>query len=264
MTLPLMIAVAAAYFIASLLYLRLFLSRGQAGEAAARRVLAAGFLLHTASFVLLHFWSVREGTPVQESVSFMAYATVGLWLIFQHRWRAKVLGAVLAPLAFLLVFYATLPLRPEVPLTPLRSVWSHFHIMLSIVGFAFLAVAFAAGAIYLVQDSKLKGRETEAIEQVVYRLPSLEVLDRMNAFCLLYGFPILTLGMIMGGLWESALGDGWMWDLKIQLSMATWVFYLVIILARLVGHQRGRRIALLSVVAFIMLASSYFGGRALG
>ncbi|MDP3938366.1 MAG: cytochrome c biogenesis protein CcsA [Deltaproteobacteria bacterium] len=264
MTLPLLIAVAAAYLGASLLYLRLFLAGGEAGEAAARRTLAAGFLLHTASFVLLHVWAVREGIAVQESVSFMAYAIVGLWLVFQHRWRAKVLGAVLAPLAFLLVFYATLPLGPGASDTGLRSFWSHFHILLSIGGFAFLAVAFAAGLTYLLQDRKLKGRKTESIEQVVFRLPSLEVLDRMNSFCLLYGFPILTLGMIMGGLWEWALGSGWGWDLKIQLSIATWVFYLIVLLARLVGHQRGRRVALLSVVGFVMLASSYIGGRALG
>jgi len=270
-TLPLLMAVAAAYLIASLLYLRLFMAGGEAGETAARRTLAVGFLLHTASFVLLHASSVleslrpaREGTPVQESVSFMGYAIVGLWLVFQHRWRAKVLGTVLAPLAFLTVFYATLPLGPGAPDTALRSLWSHFHIMLSIVGFAFLAVAFAAGLAYLVQDRELKGRKTEAIEQVVFRLPSLEVLDRMNSFCLLYGFPILTLGMIMGALWESALAGGWTWDLKIQLSIATWIFYLVVILARLIAHQRGRRIALLSVVGFIMLASSYIGGRALG
>lgn len=264
MTLALLMAVAAAYLAATLLYLRLLLAGGDASDKAARRTLTGGFLIHTGSFVLLHVWAMHEGSPLQESVSFMAYAIVGLWLIFQHRWRAKMLGAVLAPLAFLLVFYATMPLQSSGDDDALRSLWSHFHIMLSIAGFGFLALAFAAGIIYLVQDRKLKGRKTKSIERVVYRLPSLEALDRMNAFCLLYGFPILTLGMIMGVLWESAMTGSWTPDLKIKLSIATWVFYLVGVFARLLAHQRGRKAAMLSVLGFIMLASSYLGGRALG
>ncbi|MFQ5457813.1 MAG: hypothetical protein ACE5FC_05100, partial [Myxococcota bacterium] len=128
MTLSLLIAIAATYLAATLLYLRLLQSGGGGSDKAARRTLTAGFLLHTVSFVLLHGWDVHEGSPLQESVSFMAYAIVGLWLIFQHRWRAKVLGAVLAPLAFLLVFYATLPLGPDLGDENLRSLWSHFHV----------------------------------------------------------------------------------------------------------------------------------------
>jgi ABC-type transport system involved in cytochrome c biogenesis permease subunit len=257
-------AVAAVYLAATLLYLKMFLARQEPAVLQARRILALGFVLHTAAIVAIHMNDSRAVTPVQESVSFMAYAIVGLWLVFQRQWRAAVLGALLSPLAFLLVFYATLPLEPDASLTEFRSIWSHFHVVLSVIGFGFLALAFAAGATYLVQDRELKSRKTVAIERVVFRLPALEVLDRANAFCLLYGFPILTLGMIMGGIWEVALGGNWLWDLKITLSIGTWMFYLVLVLFRLLAHQRGRKAALLSVLGFIMLASSYLGGRALG
>ena len=70
--------------------------------------------------------------------------------------------------------------------------------------------------------------------------------------------------MISGALWESAIAASWSPDLKIKLSIATWVFYLVGVFGRLLAHQRGRKTALLSVLGFIMLASSYLGGRALG
>jgi len=263
-TLPLLMAVAAVYLAATLLYLKVFLAKQEPAVLQARRILALGFVLHTAAIIAIHMNDSRAVTPVQESVSFMAYAIVGLWLVFQRKWRAAVLGALLSPIAFLLVFYTTLPLEPETSLTEFRSLWSHFHVVLSVIGFGFLALAFAAGATYLIQDRELKSRKTEAIERVVFRLPALEVLDRANAFCILYGFPILTLGMIMGGIWEVALGGDWSWDLKITLSIGTWIFYLVLVLFRLLAHQRGRKAALLSVLGFIMLASSYLGGRALG
>ncbi|OGP80835.1 MAG: hypothetical protein A2Y95_11495 [Deltaproteobacteria bacterium RBG_13_65_10] len=264
MTLPLLIAVAAAYLVASLFYVNLLLSQRTRAEVLARRTLVAGFVLHTAAFVTIHAGGTRVGTPVQDSVSFMAYAIVALWLIFQHRWRAKVLGAFLSPFAFLLVFYATLPLKARASPETLRSLWSHLHIFLSVFGFGFLALAFAAGATYLVQDRGLKRRGTEVIERVVFRLPSLETLDRVNAFCLLNGFPLLTLGMITGGLWESSANASWRWEAHITLSIATWLLYLMIILTRLVWNQRGRRAALLSVLGFIVLTSSYVGVRALG
>jgi ABC-type uncharacterized transport system permease subunit len=263
-TLPLLIAVAAVYLAASLLYVKVLVGQREPVARWARRTLTLGFILHTLSFVSFHLGDAHEGSQVRESVSFMAYAIIGLWLIFQHQWRAKVLGAFLSPLSFVLVFYTTLPIGPSEPLSALRSFWSHFHIFLSIIGFGFLALAFAAGAAFLVQDRKLKSRSTVEIERVVFRLPSLEALERMNAFGLLYGFPILTLGMITGALWEIRLGGPWQWDPKITLSIGAWIFYVVILLFRFLAHQRGRRAALLSVLGFIMLATSYLGGRALG
>jgi ABC-type uncharacterized transport system permease subunit len=263
-TLPLLIAVAATYLAAALLYVKVLVTQREPVARWARRTLMLGFILHTLSFVAFHLGKVHEGTQVRESVSFMAYAIIGLWLVFQHQWRAKVLGAFLSPLAFILVFYATLPIGTTEPLSTLRSLWSHFHIVLSIIGFGFLALAFAAGGTYLVQDRKLKSRRTKEIARVVFRLPSLEALERMNGFGLIYGFPILTLGMITGALWEARLGDPWNWDLKITLSIGAWIFYVVILLFRFLAHQRGRRAALLSVLGFILLATSYLGGRALG
>ncbi len=265
MSLPLLIAVAACYLVAALLYVNLLLTQRSGMDTLARRTLVAGLLLHTAAFVTLH----RESdsalwTPVQDSISFMAYAIVALWLIFQGRWRVKVLGALVSPLAFLLVLYATLPISGHGPPESIRSIWPHFHILLSVIGFAFLAIAFAAGLIYLVQDRELKLRRGAGLARVAFRLPPLEVLDRVNTICLLYGFPILTVGMIMGALWESGRTGRFAWEPHILFSLAAWVLYLLIVFFRLVWHQRGRRAALLSVIGFLLLTSSYLGVRALG
>jgi ABC-type uncharacterized transport system permease subunit len=264
-SLPLLIAVAACYLVAALLYVNLLLTQRPGMDALARRTLVAGLLLHTGAFVALH----RPGndapwTPVQDSISFMAYAVVALWLIFQGRWRVKVLGALVSPLAFFLVFYATLPIGGPAPPETIRSIWPHFHILLSVIGFAFLAIAFAAGLLYLVQDRELKRRRGAALARVAFRLPPLEVLDRVNTICLLYGFPILTIGMIMGALWEAGRAGRLSWEPHITFSLLAWLLYLLIVLFRLAWHQRGRRAAMLSVIGFILLTSSYLGVRALG
>lgn len=267
MSLPLLIAVAACYLVATLLYVNLLLTQRGAMDGLARGTLVAGLLLHTVAFVALHRPGDGGGapwSPVQDSISFMAYAVVALWLIFQGRWRVKALGALVSPLAFFLVFYAALPIGGPAPPESVRSIWPHFHILLSVIGFAFLAIACAAGLIYLVQDRELKSRRGAALARVAFRLPPLEVLDRVNTICLLYGFPILTIGMITGALWESGRTGRFVWEPHVTFSLAAWLLYLLIVFFRLVWHQRGRRAALLSVIGFLLLTSSYLGVRALG
>ena len=263
MSLPLLIAVAACYLVASFLYVNLLLTQRPDMDSLARRTLALGLLLHTVAFVTLHRPGHEPWTPVQDSISFMAYAIVALWLIFQGRWRVKALGALVSPLAFFLVIYATLPIGGPAPPETIRSIWPHFHILLSVIGFAFLAIAFVAGLIYLVQDRQLKQRRG-GLTRVAFRFPPLEVLDRVNTICLLYGFPILTIGMIMGALWESGRTGRFAWEPHILFSLVAWVLYLLIVFFRLVWHQRGRRAALFSVMGFLLLTSSYLGVRALG
>lgn len=264
MSLPLLMTVAACYLVAALLYANLLLTQRPGMDLLARRSLVAGLLLHTVAFVTLHRPGHEPWTPVQDSISFMAYAIVALWLIFQGRWRVKALGALVSPLAFFLVIYATLPIGGPAPPETIRSVWPHFHIMLSVIGFAFLAIAFAAALIYLVQDRELKQRRGGALTRVAFRFPPLEVLDRVNTICLLVGFPILTIGMIMGVLWESGRAGRFAWEPHITFSLAAWLLYLLIVVFRLVWHQRGRRAALFSVIGFLLLTSSYLGVRALG
>ena len=263
MILPLLIAVSACYLVAALLYVNHLRTQRPGMEVLARRTLLTGFLLHTVVFVALHRPGHEPWTPVQDSISFMAYAIVALWLIFQGRWRVKALGPLVSPLAFLLILYATLPIGGPAPPETIRSIWPHFHILLSVIGFAFLAIAFAAGLIYLLQDRGLKQRHG-GLTRIAFRFPPLEVLDRVNTICLLVGFPILTIGMIMGALWESARIGRFAWEPHITLSLATWLLYLLIVIFRLVWHQRGRRAALLSVIGFLVLTSSYLGVRALG
>ena len=91
-------------------------------------------------------------------------------------------------------------------------------------------------------------------------MPSLETLDRINHYSLMYGFPFLTIGMVPGAIYaQYALGTYWQWDPKEVWSLITWLFYAVLLHARVALGWRGRRAAIMSIVAFLILIFSFIG-----
>ena len=93
------------------------------------------------------------------------------------------------------------------------------------------------------------------------RLPSLETLDSINHYSIMYGFPLLTLGMISGAIYaQYVLGSYWRWDPKEVWSLITWLSYAVLLHERLAVGWRGRRAALASIICFLILVFTFIGG----
>jgi ABC-type uncharacterized transport system permease subunit len=66
------------------------------------------------------------------------------------------------------------------------------------------------------------------------------------------GFALLTVGMITGGI--KMLADGSHTPIaKIVLAVMVWVVYAVVLHAPLNPSFRGRRVAVLSVVGFVLM-----------
>ncbi len=67
-------------------------------------LLLAGFIIHTSAIVLA---TVRSGSiPVQnlhETLLLSGWAVAGVYLVFQHRYKLKILGVYAAPLAAIIV-----------------------------------------------------------------------------------------------------------------------------------------------------------------
>jgi ABC-type transport system involved in cytochrome c biogenesis permease subunit len=76
----------------------------------------------------------------------------------------------------------------------------------------------------------------------------------------MYGFPFLTVGMITGAIYaQHALGSYWRWDPKEVWSLITWLFYAVLLHQRLTVGWRGRRAALMAILAFLVLCFTFIG-----
>jgi len=148
------------------------------------------------------------------------------------------------------------PLRnPEiVPLVPaLRSHWLALHVSLVFVGEGFFTVAFAAGVIYLVATRSSKRRKE--------RTDLLERLDELIYRSIAIGFPFFTLGgLFFGAIWaKHAWGRYWGWDPKETFMLVTWLVYVLFLHLRVQRSWRGRRIAWIAVIGFLLALFTFAG-----
>ena len=259
MQIALLKATAIFYLAGAGLYLYFVFTLNERSARLGRMLLMIGAVLHGAGFAARYF--AAGYTPVTslfESLSFSAFAIVCVFLAFELRYNLRVLGAFVAPLAFLFSLFAAF-LPGEVRSLPpvLNSNWLPVHVLVLFFGYAVFAVAFGAGIMYLLMERELKSKR---MGPVFKRLPSLDVLDDINYRCLQIGFPLLTLGIITGSIWaEYAWGSYWSWDPKEVWSLVTWLFYAALLHGRLTVGWRGRKAAILAIVGFCSILFTFLG-----
>jgi len=247
------------YFAATVLYLIDVIGRQEKFGRAARWVLAGGFSLHC---VTLGARFLATGhTPVSnpyEALSFFAWSVVGIYLLFDLRYRITVLGAFCCPLALILMIAGTAAPKGVEEMNPLLdSWWLPIHVTLAFLGNAVFAIAFVAGVMYLLQERMLKSKKFSGL---YFRLPSLNTLDAINYKCLTFGFPLMTMGIISGAVWaNSAWGGYWRWDPKETWALITWFLYAALLHGRLTVGWRGRRAAIFAIIGFLCLLFSFLG-----
>ncbi len=252
-------AALVLYGAGTLGYLGYLVTQRDVASRLARLATGLGVLAHTGFF--LARWAHSGYFPITnlfESLNFFSWAVVVSFVVLQVRLTAPVLGAIVVPIAFLLAAFSLTLDASVSPLVPaLQSNWLYLHTTLAFVGDAFFVIAFAGGVLYLIQERQLKSRHTGAF---FHRLPSLDLLDRVNYRSLTFGFPLLTLGIITGAIWaENAWGSYWQWDPKETWSLITWFIYAALVHARLTVGWRGRKAAWLSIVGFLAVLFTFLG-----
>jgi cytochrome c-type biogenesis protein CcsB len=217
----------------------------------------AGFALHTASLALR--WNEVGHFPaigLRDVASFLAWATVLVFLVTYLRTRVEALGLAVYPTAFLLMAVAV-GARAPTPADPaLHTVFLPVHAALAFLGYAALFVAFAMGVLYLIQERELKARSPRVF---YYLIPSLERCDTISGRSVIVGFTLLTLAILTGLLWShNAHGHYWSGDAKEWAAVTAWIIYIGLLLARYRTGWGGRRAALLGIAGFAAVAFVFF------
>jgi cytochrome c-type biogenesis protein CcsB len=242
-----------AYLASTLVYsASLSLKRVAAAKIATGTIFAA-FIIHTLS--LAFRWAETGRIPVigiYETLSLFAWVMTAAYLAFQLKTKTRVLGAFISPVAFLLTLIASIRLGGEVAMPAnLQGSLVAAHVILSVAGEALFAVASCAGLMYIIQDGLLKRKKATGF---IRFFPSLKDLDNVNHLCLLWGFPLLTLGVIAGSIWARTVwGTHWQWDPKQVWTLAVWLSFAFLLHQRLAIGWRGHRAAVLACAALVVL-----------
>ena len=249
----------ALYLGGTLSYLADLVSRRRGLARVGTALTAVGFGAHSLALGLAIAQAARPPFgSVVESLSFLAWAVILVYLIAEFRYRNKALGAFVLPIVLVAsALAAAMPRRIEEVMPAIKGVWLWVHIFLSLFGAAAFALAFCAGLMYLLQEHEVKSK---LLGTLFFRLPPLEQLDDLGYKSLSLGFPLLTLGLITGFIWAQYAHAGtWEWDPTLVLSVVTWLIYAGLLHARLAAGWRGRKAAILSIIGFGALLFSIVG-----
>lgn len=243
---------ATAYF-AYLFYQKNFLHRS------GYFLMLAGFIGHTLSIILNGIAS--NGFPVRnlhETLSLAGWAVACFFLLFQSKFKLKVLGIYAAPLiALIMIAVSQVPNTPTQVQSIFKNFWLISHVISVFIGNAAFALACGIGILYILQERAIKNKNPGFFFK---RLPSLDMLDATGYSCIIVGFTLLTFGLITGFIYaKSVWGRFWSWDPKEVWSGITWLFYAALLHERLTAGWRGRRAAIMAIIGFMILLFTFLG-----
>ncbi|MEM1108670.1 MAG: cytochrome c biogenesis protein CcsA [Planctomycetota bacterium] len=216
--------------------------------------------------LLLYRWvQVGEGwNPVSAHVDGLLLiasllAVVGLFI--QSRPRLGGLAVFILPLLTLILAWAISAsawLYRPFHLDSLTPVWTAVHLVGVYLGTLGSAIAAMAGLMYLFVERQLKAKLNP---RRLFRLASLETLERLITQSAALGFALLTVGLVSGVVIlrheKDVLGPNWWATPKVITAFAAWFVYALVMNVRFASTFRGRRAAWLAVSGFVMLVVVY-------
>ena len=189
--------------------------------------------------------------------SLLAAATVAGYLALDLKYKLPVAGAFVGPITVAVMVPAHLVgggqrfVNPEL----VHSAALAVHVLTSSVGTAALALAFGLSLVYLFSEKQLKSKNPG---RLFARLPSLELIDRVGWQLVVTGFICLSTAIATGSLVSrEATGALFIFAPKQGFALLAWALLATLVQARLVAGWRGRRVAMLVITGFLLLAGSY-------
>jgi ABC-type uncharacterized transport system permease subunit len=225
--------------------------------------------VHAASLAFFfHFVSAVEmliqghrWVPVgmREFETLLGFAVAGLFFLVWWFYDAISLGIFALPATFFLVLIPMLgPDRYYFPSEGVRKSWLLAHIAALILAYAALCFSVLASLLYLLQERRIKSKRRPGQDSwwaPLDWLPPLDTLERIALATLEFGFPCMTVGLVIGSilLQETQLGAAYFLDPNILAAFVVWAIYVVLLWVRRSSGLRGRRAAYLSSAFFVVM-----------
>ena len=218
------------------------------------------FISAVEMMVQSHHW-VPVG--LREVQSLLGFAVVSVFFLVWWLYDAVSLGLFAMPLTFFLVLIPALGTERYIfPSQGVRASWLLAHITALLLAYVALGFSLLASILYLVEERRLKAkpkhrfptREDSRWAPLDW-LPPLDTLERLAEAMLEFGFPCMTVGLVIGVVLvqETSLGAAYFLDPKIVAAFVSWAIYVLLLLVRRAAGLRGRKAAYLSGAVFAVM-----------
>jgi len=225
------------------------------GEAAARTLLVAAWVLHA----LLVLWSLLADGPrfgFAPALSITAWLVVAVYVADRRLAPQVTARRALALLGAGTVMVAAL--FPGSAMHASASPWMPLHLALGIASYGLFGAAVTHAWVMMRTERAMRsGAPAESA------LPLL-TLERLTYRFATAGFVLLSATLLAGLLFgEQLYGSGkvWRWDHKSVFSVLSWAVFAVLLLGRARFGWRGRRAVRFLYFGALLLLLAYVGSR---
>jgi ABC-type transport system involved in cytochrome c biogenesis permease subunit len=256
----------ALYAVALVAYAWHFAQRSPVVGRSATTLLVAAALSHT---FVIGMQTMEAGhvpmTGATSAISTFVWMLALSYLYLEMTSDERAMGVFILPLLVALqaipAFNPSIEDRAEVLQGPLFGI----HVSSLLFAYASFALACVVGITYVLLFKEIKAKH---LGFFYARLPSLQVLDRMNQGAIVIGWIFLTIGIIVGAVWAAQARGGYsagdprvqamsLQDPKIFVALVCWLVYsFELFAARRIGWG-GRRAAYLSAVGFLIVLFNF-------
>ena len=214
-----------------------------------------------------HHWVPVSMREVQ---SLLGLAVATVFFLVWWLYDAISLGLFALPVTFFLVLVPALGSeRYTFPSQGVRVSWLIAHIAALMLAYVALGFSLLASILYLLQERRLKAKPKTKFLTAENSLstaegswwapldwlPPLDTLERISEAMLEFGFPCMTVGLVIGAVLaqETSLGAAYFLDPKIIAAFVSWAIYVLLLLVRRAAGLRGRKAAYLSGAVFAVM-----------
>jgi ABC-type uncharacterized transport system permease subunit len=191
---------------------------------------------------------------LQGSMSLFGWLLAVTYLCVEIYHRQRTVGAFVMPV--ILAFIVVADLVPDHEATPAAAHGAVFalHVTLSVLSYAAFALACVLSVMYLVEGRLLRTRK---VGNVVWRLPPLELLERMSRTSVFVGLIAIAVGTTLGFVAVDRIPGSGYFDPKYVWTVLVLVLYVVYLQVGRSAAWRGARASMLCVFNFVLVMLSY-------
>ena len=131
------------------------------------------------------------------------------------------------------------------------------HVVFMYLSLAAFSISFISAVMYLIQEGLIRQKK---IGNLFLNLPSLELMGRANLIFLILGIASFIAGTMQGWLdfKNSDYGLNFLFEPTVIVSFIVLGLYFGIIVLQIGSWNRGRRIAVGSLLSYVVLLTAFF------
>lgn len=216
--------------------------------------ITTGFALHTG---FLFFRGENIGhCPLSNLFETLVFITWGLvlnYLLVGPVFRVSLLGAFMAPLVLAIHLVALILPGIDVPrVVPVSGMMLEMHAALSLLAYSTLGLSAVAALMFLVEHRALKSRN---VKLFLFSMPALGKLERVSFRIGIFGFILLTVGLVAGFLVPDVRGGDMV---KVVWSLSVWVVYSVMLVGRMISRISPARFAWVNLGSYATVLLTFW------